>query len=138
MRQLLRGVAHCHAQGWMHRDIKPHNLLLSGDAPHWILKLADFGAASRFAAAGEPLSCVVSTVALAQRTRLTPPPCLLQVGTLGYRAPELLLGAPTHTAAVDMWSVGCVFAELATGEPLLRCGSGEGHRTKDQLTLIFR
>lgn len=61
------------------------------------------------------------------------PPYRAQVVTLLYRAPELLLGAPLYSTPVDVWSAGCILAELATGQPLFRGDSEIG-----QLLAIFR
>ncbi|KAI1144514.1 kinase-like protein [Hypoxylon sp. FL0543] len=108
--QLAAGVAYLHDRWILHRDLKTSNLLLNNRGQ---LKIADFGMA-RYV--GDP-----------------PPPKLTQlVVTLWYRAPELLLGAKTYGAAVDMWSVGCIFGELLTREPLL-----QGKTEVDELTKIF-
>lgn len=109
MRQLLSAVNAMH-KGWiLHRDLKTSNLLYSNDG---ILKVCDFGLARKY---GSPIG---------KYTRL--------VVTLWYRAPELLLGTTTYTQAVDMWSVGCIFAEFLTTKALLP-GKGE----MDQLEKIF-
>jgi cell division cycle 2-like len=79
-----------------------------------MIKVADFGLARRF---GDPLG----------------PNMTQLVVTLWYRAPELLLGAKTYTTAIDMWSIGCIFAELVNKEPLAP-GRGE----IDQLGKIFK
>ncbi|KAI1457141.1 kinase-like protein [Annulohypoxylon moriforme] len=108
--QLASGVAYLHDHWILHRDLKTSNLLLNNRGQ---LKIADFGMA-RYV--GDP-----------------PPPKLTQlVVTLWYRAPELLLGTKTYGAAVDMWSVGCIFGELLTREPLL-----QGKTEVDELTKIF-
>ncbi|CAJ2506057.1 Uu.00g001870.m01.CDS01 [Anthostomella pinea] len=110
LRQLASGVAYLHDHWVLHRDLKTSNLLLNNRGT---LKIADFGMA-RYV--GDP-----------------PPPKLTQlVVTLWYRAPELLLGIKTYGTAVDMWSVGCVFGELLTREPLL-----QGANEVDELTRIF-
>lgn len=107
--QLLSGVSYLHAHYILHRDLKSSNLLLNNRGQ---LKIADFGMA---------------------RYVGDPPPKLTQlVVTLWYRAPELLLGTKTYDAAVDMWSVGCIFGELITREPLL-----QGKNEVDQVTRIF-
>ncbi|KNE61996.1 CMGC/CDK protein kinase [Allomyces macrogynus ATCC 38327] len=113
--QLLAAVAFLHARGRVHRDLKTSNLLLNNRG---MLKVADFG-----------LTRVIARDAVAAGVRpLTP-----LVVTLWYRAPELLLGADTYDAtAVDMWSVGCIFAELITRTPLL---SGRGEI--DQIDKVF-
>ncbi|KAI0023247.1 cmgc/cdk/pitslre protein kinase [Xylariomycetidae sp. FL0641] len=111
LRQLASGVAFLHDRYVLHRDLKTSNLLLSNRG---VLKIADFGMA-RYV--GDP----------------PPPNGLTQlVVTLWYRAPELLLGARTYGRAVDMWSVGCIFGELLTREPLL-----QGRNEVDELTQIF-
>ncbi|KAL7464385.1 hypothetical protein ACHAXS_004733 [Conticribra weissflogii] len=111
MRQILSGVGHCHTHRVLHRDLKPHNLLISADGR--TLKLADFG--------------------LARLSGLPNGPYTYEVVTLWYRAPELLLGASLYSAAVDVWSVGCIFAEMATGLPLF-----PGRSDIDQLIKIFQ
>ncbi|KAH9906474.1 cmgc/cdk/pitslre protein kinase [Xylariomycetidae sp. FL2044] len=111
--QLASGVAYLHEHWILHRDLKTSNLLLSNRGR---LVIADFGMA-RYV--GDPPP--------------QPPRGLTQlVVTLWYRAPELLLGTTDYGAAVDMWSVGCVFAELLAREPLL-----QGRNEVDQLTRIF-
>lgn len=107
--QLAGGVAYLHDHWVLHRDLKTSNLLLNNRGQ---LKIADFGMA---------------------RYVGDPPPRLTQlVVTLWYRAPELLLGASGYGEAVDMWSVGCIFGELLTREPLL-----QGKNEVDELTRIF-
>jgi cell division cycle 2-like protein len=109
LRQLLSAVAHCHAKWILHRDLKTSNLLMTNRGQ---LKVADFGLARTF---GDPLG-----------------PMTQLVVTLWYRAPELLLGEKAYTTAIDMWSVGCIFAELIQRDPLFP-GRGE----IDQLSKIF-
>lgn len=82
----------------MHRDIKGSNLLVNNEG---ILKVADFGLANYFHTG--------------QRQPLTS-----RVVTLWYRPPELLLGSTDYGTSVDLWSVGCVFAELLLGKPILQ------------------
>ncbi|ORX35008.1 putative cell division cycle 2 [Kockovaella imperatae] len=101
MMQLLSAVAHCHANWILHRDLKTSNLLMNNRGQ---IKVADFGLARKF---GDPLG---------EMTQL--------VVTLWYRSPELLLGAKEYTTAVDIWSCGCIFAELMQGQALFP-GKGE-------------
>lgn len=109
LHQLVSGVDYLHAHWILHRDLKTSNLLLSNRG---VLKIADFGMARYYG---------------------NPPPKMTQlVVTLWYRAPELLLGAEKYGAAVDMWSVGCIFGELLTREPLL-----QGKNEVDELSKIF-
>lgn len=93
--QIFRALAYIHAIGVCHRDIKPQNLLVN---PHTHqLKLCDFGSA-KVLVKGEPnISYICSRY---------------------YRAPELIFGATEYTTAIDVWSVGCVLAELLLGQPL--------------------
>ncbi|KRZ75780.1 Cyclin-dependent kinase 5, partial [Trichinella papuae] len=111
MYQLLRGLAFCHSKKVLHRDLKPQNLLLSRSME---LKLADFGLARAF---GLPVRCYSSDVV-----------------TLWYRPPDVLFGARFYDTSIDMWSAGCIFAEIAcAGQPLF-----PGSDTDDQLKRIFR
>lgn len=107
MWQILCGVDFLHSHRIVHRDIKPQNILLSNDGT---LKLADFGLARIY----DFNALLTSTVV-----------------TLWYRAPEVLLGT-TYATPVDIWSVGCIFAELFTRKPLF-----PGQYEVDQLAKIF-
>ncbi|KAL4910360.1 hypothetical protein BDW74DRAFT_144951 [Aspergillus multicolor] len=107
--QFVSGLDFLHSQWIMHRDLKTSNLLMNNRGE---LKIADFGMARYY---GDP------------------PPKLTQlVVTLWYRSPELLLGAETYGPEVDMWSMGCIFGELLTKEPLL-----QGKNEVDQVSKIF-
>ncbi|MCO5560894.1 hypothetical protein L7F22_014514 [Adiantum nelumboides] len=92
--QLLRGLKYIHSANVLHRDLKPSNLLVSEDCD---LKIADFGLARTFSESDLMTEYVV---------------------TRWYRSPELLLNARGYSAAVDMWSVGCILMELFNKEPL--------------------
>ncbi|XVE86385.1 hypothetical protein DITRI_Ditri18aG0030800 [Diplodiscus trichospermus] len=109
--QLFKGVAHCHSHGVLHRDLKPQNLLLDKDKG--ILKIADLGLGRAF------------TVPLKSYTH--------EIVTLWYRAPEVLLGSTHYSTAVDMWSVGCIFAEMVRRQALF-----PGDSEFQQLLHIFR
>jgi serine/threonine protein kinase len=108
--QLLSGLSFCHCMGVMHRDLKPQNLLVCRDGT---LKIADFGLSRAF----------------------TPPtrPLTVEVITRWYRSPDLLLGSNTYSPAVDMWSVGCIIAEMSNRRSLF-----PGDSEIDQIHRIFR
>ncbi|XP_049851822.1 cyclin-dependent kinase 5 homolog [Schistocerca gregaria] len=109
--QLLTGVTFCHERRVLHRDLKPQNLLINKS--NLQLKLADFGLARAF---GVPVRSYSH-----------------EVVTLWYRAPDVLLGSRKYSTAIDIWSAGCIFAEMATGRPLF-----PGSNQAEELTLIFR
>jgi len=96
MYQLLAGLSYCNAHGVLHRDLKPQNLLI--DTEKQEMKLADFGLAR---AVAPPLRTYTH-----------------EVVTLWYRAPEVLLGSKHYSTGLDIWSMGCIFSEMATGNPL--------------------
>lgn len=111
VQQLLRGLDHCHSRGVLHRDVKGSNLLIDNNG---ILKIADFGLASFF----DPhLNQTLTS----------------RVVTLWYRPPELLLGATFYGTAVDLWSTGCILAELYAGKPIM-----PGRTEVEQLHKIFK
>jgi len=110
MHQLLRGIAFCHENRILHRDLKPQNLLINKKGQ---LKLADFGLARAF---GIPVNTFSN-----------------EVVTLWYRAPDVLLGSRTYNTSIDIWSAGCIMAEMYTGRPLF-----PGTTNEDQINKIFR
>ncbi|KAL3837227.1 hypothetical protein ACJMK2_022597 [Sinanodonta woodiana] len=110
LHQLLQGIAFCHAHRVLHRDLKPQNLLIDVEGN---IKLADFGLARAF---GVPVRTYTH-----------------EVVTLWYRAPEILLGSRFYSTPVDVWSLGCIFAEMITRRPLF-----PGDSEIDQLFRIFR
>jgi len=108
--QLLKGICFCHQHRVLHRDLKPQNLLIDRKGN---LKIGDFGLAR---AVGIPLRTYTH-----------------EVVTLWYRAPEILLGGRQYSTPVDVWSIGCIFAEMVTCSPLF-----PGDSEIDQLFKIFR
>jgi len=108
--QLLKGVAYIHKFKILHRDLKPQNLLISREG---ILKIADFGLARGY---GIPVKNYTH-----------------EVVTLWYRPPDVLLGSKNYLTTVDMWSIGCIFAEMITGKALFM-----GVSETDQLKKIFK
>ncbi|EGO01795.1 hypothetical protein SERLA73DRAFT_166309 [Serpula lacrymans var. lacrymans S7.3] len=110
MYQLLKGTSFCHENRVLHRDLKPQNLLINRKGE---LKLGDFGLARAF---GVPVNTFSN-----------------EVVTLWYRAPDVLLGSRTYNTSIDVWSCGCIFAEMISGVPLFR-----GRDNQDQLLHIMR
>jgi len=108
--QLLKGIAYCHQHRVLHRDLKPQNLLINREGS---LKLADFGLARAF---GIPVRSYTH-----------------EVVTLWYRAPDVLMGSRKYSTPVDIWSIGCIFAEMANGRPLI-----PGKTDEDQLQKTFK
>lgn len=118
LQHILRGAEYCHSHNVLHRDIKPGNLLVGTDKE--IVKLADFG-----------LARSIEVPAGAYSTG---------VGTVRYRAPELLLGFPKYSTSVDIWSVGCIFGEMVKQNGIFPAIDEEKHIRYvfiDQLKAIF-
>ncbi|KAF0311471.1 Glycogen synthase kinase-3 beta [Amphibalanus amphitrite] len=110
MYQLFRALGYIHSLGVCHRDIKPPNLLV--DPETGVLKLIDFGSA-KVLSAGE-----VNVAYICSRY---------------YRAPELIFGATDYTTSIDVWSAGCVLAELLLGRPIFA-----GDNSVNQLVEVIR
>jgi serine/threonine protein kinase len=95
--QLLRIEEYLISKTVIHRDLKPSNILITTEGR---IKLCDFGLAKKFEM---PMN------------EMTP-----RIGTLWYRAPEILLGTRQYSVTAEMWSIGCIMAEIAEGRPLFR------------------
>ena len=108
--KILDAVAYCHSKKIIHRDLKPQNILTAKNGE--IVKVADFGLARAFSIPIRPYT--------------------KEVLTLWYRAPELLLGINEYSTPVDIWSIGCIFAELILKQPLFK-----GEYEIEQLFKIF-
>ncbi len=125
--QTLCGIAHCHAHRHLHRDLKPQNLLINEKKVRFVswvlsfrlltraqeLKLADFGLARAFGNTTRAYSN--------------------EVVTLWYRPPDVLLGSQQYNTSIDVWSSGCIHAEMVTGKPLF-----PGRSNVDELLCIFK
>eukprot|EP00812_Abedinium_dasypus_P008371 NODE_2137_length_988_cov_326.142551.p1 GENE.NODE_2137_length_988_cov_326.142551~~NODE_2137_length_988_cov_326.142551.p1 ORF type:complete len:263 (+),score=42.83 NODE_2137_length_988_cov_326.142551:3-791(+) len=111
--QTCRALAHLQASSIVHRDIKPQNLLVDAKRGH-LLKLCDFGSAALLV--GDPRPTLVAYIC-----------------SRYYRAPELIFGATNYTTAVDLWSIGCVLAEMIRGRPLF-----PGENGVDQIVEIVK
>mmetsp|Transcript_6373 Transcript_6373/g.12700 ORF Transcript_6373/g.12700 Transcript_6373/m.12700 type:complete len:370 (-) Transcript_6373:100-1209(-) len=109
LQMILLGLSACHDQWVLHRDLKPANILVGSDGK---LKLTDFGLARIY---GSPNVEYTN-----------------QVVTIWYRSPELLFGSRLYGPGVDIWSVGCIFAEMLLRQPYL-----PGQNTLDQINQIF-
>nr|AAB28422.1 Cdc2216 product {P element-induced A to V mutation at residue 145} [Drosophila melanogaster, Peptide Mutagenesis, 297 aa] [Drosophila melanogaster]AAP13986.1 cdc2-like kinase [Drosophila melanogaster] len=108
--QITSAILFCHRRRVLHRDLKPQNLLIDKSG---LIKVVDFGLGRSF---GIPVRIYTH-----------------EIVTLWYRAPEVLLGSPRYSCPVDIWSIGCIFAEMATRKPLF-----QGDSEIDQLFRMFR
>lgn len=111
--QIVNALTYMHSGELLHRDMKPSNVLLNSDCH---VKLCDFGLARSVTDIEDDKSVVMTDY----------------VATRWYRAPEILLGSTKYTKAVDMWSIGCILAELLAGKPLF-----PGSSTLNQLERII-
>uniref|UniRef100_A0A8C9GGW3 Protein kinase domain-containing protein n=1 Tax=Piliocolobus tephrosceles TaxID=591936 RepID=A0A8C9GGW3_9PRIM len=108
--QLCRSLAYLHSKLICHRDLKPQNLLI--DTKTHALKLCDFGSAKKLIDGQRSVAYICSRF---------------------YRAPELILGSTNYTTHIDLWSLGCIIAEMILGYPLF-----SGQSSVDQLVRIIQ
>jgi len=101
-------MKHIHSAGIVHRDLKPNNILINEDCE---IKLCDFGLAR--GGINDDLNAPIINKMNTQAPALS-----VYVTMRFYRAPELLLVNNCYSTAIDMWSVGCIFAELYNRKPL--------------------
>ncbi|KAF3083452.1 cyclin-dependent protein kinase [Orbilia oligospora] len=113
--QLLNGVSYLHQNWVMHRDLKPANIMVTASGE---VKIGDLGLARVF---WKPLAALFNGDKV--------------VVTIWYRAPELLLGSRHYTAAIDLWAVGCIFAELLALRPIFK---GEEAKMDSKKTVPFQ
>ena len=111
--QILKGLKYIHSGKIVHRDLKPSNVLINTEC---LIKIADFGLARSIACIGEDRDPIMTEY----------------VATRWYRAPEIVLGSNRYSKAVDVWSVGCILAELVNGKALF-----PGKSTLNQVELIL-
>ncbi|EEP82041.1 mitogen-activated protein kinase MKC1 [Uncinocarpus reesii 1704] len=111
--QILCGLKYIHSANVLHRDLKPGNLLVNADCE---LKICDFGLARGFSMDPDENAGYMTEY----------------VATRWYRAPEIMLSFPSYTKAIDVWSVGCILAELLGGRPFFK-----GRDYVDQLNQIL-
>jgi glycogen synthase kinase 3 beta len=110
-RQILLGIEYIHKQNIVHRDLKPENILITDDEQ---IKICDFGSSKFFA----------------EETKSTP-----YIVSRFYRAPELILGKTDYKEKIDIFSVGCIFAELFTLKKLFP-GKEEGLQLFEYMVLL--
>ncbi|KAL5119916.1 cyclin-dependent protein kinase [Pleosporales sp. CAS-2024a] len=115
LHQLLQGLVYLHRNWVMHRDLKPANIMVTSAGK---VKIGDLGLARLF---HKPLQSLFSGDKV--------------VVTIWYRAPELLLGSRHYTPAVDLWAVGCIFAELLSLRPIFK---GEEAKMDSKKTVPFQ
>ncbi|CAH0473843.1 unnamed protein product [Peronospora belbahrii] len=125
LKMLLLGVHELHSRGILHRDLKPNNLLLS--KTQHCAKITDFGMAVAIEKESDEKDANTDAASVNTKTKRS-----VQVVTRAYRAPEIFFGEESYGFEVDMWSVGCIFAEMLLRRPL-----ADGSSDIDQLSKIF-
>lgn len=111
MQQILKGLVFIHERNIVHRDLKPENILVNDQG---VVKICDFGSAKVIDPSGKNTPYIVSRY---------------------YRAPELILGVSKYGPPIDIWAVGCIFAELITQRPLFP-GKSEGSQLLEQVAIL--
>ena len=125
LRQILTGIEHLHRRGVIHRNLKPKHLLMKNLSSEHMTGQNSYNTLSQ-------VLIQISDFTMVRVNSFPIRPLSPKVVSLWYRPPEILLNKQNYTTAVDIWSVGCIFAEILRGEALFR-----GKSEMDQMTKLL-